>query len=422
MRSEKRPRNRTSNTAQGRPVNMSEDGSHKLAVGPHAFKQGDMGPPADDISDVEESKTLVFLHNQPRPVIQVSSRERTAADDKNLKPVLENGHKSPYFLHKGDKKQASNSSYSRRSQLQSSPSNRNGPTNQRMNASKEPSRTRTAVTEHESSPDPICCDKPNPPPDQDDEQVAKDLINKFKLSNQSQHFLASRKSGDTAFVVPSDSESDENTENNIKTTTFTSKTPKDLKTKPDDKYEVLQVFSEGFKWLLGGTGQKWSVLQNFYTRTLMFLNHEGVPVPELCLVPNSISKIECNDESSKMILHKSIDQTAHQQHQIMVELRSPHEASLFRKHAENYSNVIKILCKDALVTFTDGITCTDLTTVNTWTRYLTIIQKRSTRRAGSPTLCEMRLKLFLKMRTAGMTREKQRGKKSTKRAEDLGMA
>ena len=113
-----------------------------------------------------------------------------------------------------------------------------------------------------------------------------------------------------------------------------------------EKYNVLQIFSPSRIWLAGPNKKLWSLHQNTNGATLEFLDERGEPVQGLTLMLVSINKIIRAKSNSKLIIHKSRDQTADNSDKICVELSDRDETSTFIQKLEESTSRINVVGKE----------------------------------------------------------------------------
>lgn len=104
----------------------------------------------------------------------------------------------------------------------------------------------------------------------------------------------------------SDEETGKLEDGNIKPTNFppSKKAPPKEKKPGQERYQIFQVFSPTHPWFLGDANRELFVV---YNRVDGDLSIEGQGIPRLVMTVNSISSVEYSEESSKIIIHKSRD-------------------------------------------------------------------------------------------------------------------
>lgn len=145
----------------------------------------------------------------------------------------------------------------------------------------------------------------------------------------------------------SDEEIDKLEEGNIKPTKFPPSkkaTPKEKKP-GQDRCQILQVFSESHAWFLGNADIEWFVV---YNRMEGSLSIEGKDAPRLSMPVNSISQIEYSEESSKLVIHKSRDNTFGKSIRILFTLKNANDSAKLAKQLA-VSSTTKALCKSRFV-------------------------------------------------------------------------
>jgi sentrin-specific protease 7 len=160
---------------------------------------------------------------------------------------------------------------------------------------------------------------------------------------------ATKMNADRAQTIPdsSDEEITKLEKGNIKPTAFSASkkvNPKETKL-GQAKYEVLQVFSAAHPWFLGGSRKEWSL---FHDRDKGLLSIEGEDTPPLKMAVNPISSIEYSEDNSKMIIHKSRDNSFGGAVNICITLGSPIESEVLTRQIA-LSPTIKSILKSRLV-------------------------------------------------------------------------
>lgn len=128
---------------------------------------------------------------------------------------------------------------------------------------------------------------------------------------------------------------------NMITTDFIPSSKAKPKKRPGEvTFDVLQVFSKSYKWLLASSLKRWTLLENCKEGTFTIFDEHGEAVPDLVLAPQSISKIVRGKDNSKLVLHKSMDQTAKRSPQICLELSDEAECDFFAERLKKaYPNI-----------------------------------------------------------------------------------
>jgi sentrin-specific protease 7 len=188
----------------------------------------------------------------------------------------------------------------------------------RANAERERRRhlAQTPVADYEDSVDDLSAEHYKAPPGSPDKR------------NRTRHLSAATKmNADRAQTIPdsSDEEITKLEKGNIKPTAFLASqkvNPKEKKLR-QAKYEVLQVFSPAHTWFLGGSKKRWSL---FHDRDNGLLSIEGEDTPPLRMAVNPISKIEYSQDNSKMVIHKSRDNSFGGATIVCITLGSPTES------------------------------------------------------------------------------------------------
>jgi len=180
-----------------------------------------------------------------------------------------------------------------------------------------------------------------PPAERKHFQVAQQLLR--REDNVEDLSAASRGSNSRQqSIVLEDSSDDENRrkKSDMNRTEFSNtKKVKQSKPREEERFVVLQVYSPSYKWLLAGK-KTWSLHENCQAGLLTFFDDQGAAVPGLELNPNSIGKIERGKDNSKIVIHKSKDQTANRSSQICVEFLERDEGSILIERMKKFSPLI----------------------------------------------------------------------------------
>jgi hypothetical protein len=130
---------------------------------------------------------------------------------------------------------------------------------------------------------------------------------------------------------------------NMITTDFTPSSKAKPKKQPGEAtFVVLQVFSKPHKWLLASSGKRWSLHENSKQGILTIFDENGIAVPDLVLVPMSISRIAQCKDNSKVVLSKASDQTAKRAAQIYLEFSDREEREFFVQRMKEADSTIGV--------------------------------------------------------------------------------
>jgi hypothetical protein len=125
-----------------------------------------------------------------------------------------------------------------------------------------------------------------------------------------------------------------------------SKKVKQSKPRGEEWFGVVQVFCGSRKWLVASEGKTWSLHENCQANVLTFFDDQGTAVKDLTLHLGSLRKIERGKRYPKMVIHKSIDQTANKTSQICVEFSERDDGSAFIERLKKFSPSIGDIIKE----------------------------------------------------------------------------
>jgi hypothetical protein len=181
-----------------------------------------------------------------------------------------------------------------------------------------------------------------------------DSLDELSLDNEAQHrkaaqqLLTQRKQADGSsaaanaqmrYSVDSDNSEDEHKRANILTTTLPGKR-KPAKLPGQDRFSVIQVFSERTAWLFPERSKPWYIIQNCKAGILTVFNDEDDAVKDLELVPTSIKQVHRNEKDGKVLLIKAADRTAKNADKICLELGDSDQSEDFCKNFKAFSSEI----------------------------------------------------------------------------------
>jgi hypothetical protein len=153
--------------------------------------------------------------------------------------------------------------------------------------------------------------------------------------------VKSKETGSRSHSISLDDFSDDDLANksaDIEPTIFASKRRQQAKKSSMQTYKIFQVFSETSKWLVNAAKNPWSLIHDTKAGTLTVL--DDFDQRELDFSANSIGHIELNDESSKMIIHKSRDMNAGGSTLIYLQFSSPDQSMSLAEHLKSIYRTI----------------------------------------------------------------------------------
>jgi len=113
------------------------------------------------------------------------------------------------------------------------------------------------------------------------------------------------------------------------------------------RYDVVSLFSESEKWLVGANTEKWCLEHDTVAGKLMLVGPDGQT--SWTYPTSKIEKIEFENESSKMVVHKPRDMSMKSEINFCLELKDADQAYLFRENLKSKHATISMLRKPPYV-------------------------------------------------------------------------